>query len=65
MNLNHRRDRRRHRPGPVPANPAAGHCARPPPPGPPAALNPTLKKRVRARPSMLIEDSAAPAPAES
>ena len=36
MNLNHRYDRSRGCPGPVPANPVAGNCARPPPPKPPA-----------------------------
>ena len=42
MNLNHRLDPGRHRRDRAPANLAAGHCARPPPPapGPPATLRP-------------------------
>ena len=36
MNLNHRYDRSRGCPGPVPPNLAAGNCARPPPLKPPA-----------------------------
>ena len=40
MNLSHRIDPGRHRRDRAPANLTAGHCARPPPPAPPASLAP-------------------------